>query len=253
MLRLLYTDIRNILYSFGIKLCILACLVYLLGNVIISQIILHFFNATLYADEIIKVYPTISIFVVTAATLLIFIREYSDGIIKNKLCCGAKRTNIFISAEISSVIVAFIMSVINQISSLIVALIFTAGFNNITASEIACSFLDNIIASIAIAVFSTSLIMIMGGKNVSYVIGLGTAFVFKLISLEVLDKLYPDKGLCQLTGFKLSLYTFYDRFVPYAHTDGSPRWDMGSTLAGSLGLIIIAFTVGLMVFRKKEI
>ena len=253
MLKLLYTDLRNILYSMGIKLCILASLVYLVGTVVVSEIILHFFDAQMYADQIVTVYPSISIFVVTAATLLIYIREYSDGIIRNKMCSGAKRTNIFLSAVISSAFIAFMMSAINQIVSTITALVLTEGFYNMTASEIAFSFLDNIIASVAIAVFTTTLIMIMGGKNVSYVIGLGIAFVFKLISMEVLDKLYPDKGLCQLTGFKLSLYTFYDRFIPYAHSDGNPRWGLGSTLAGSLGTIIIAMVIGLIVFNKKEI
>lgn len=253
MLRLLYTDIRNILYSTGIKLIILASLVYLVGTIVVSEIILHFFDAKMFADQIVTVYPSISIFVVTAATLLVYIREFSDGIIKNKMCSGAKRSNIFLSAVLSSALIAFIMSAINQIVSILTALVLTEGFYNMMASEIALSFMDNIIASVAIAVFSTTLIMIMGGKNISYVIGLGIAFVFKLIGMEVIDKLYPEKGLCQLTGFKLSLYTFYDRFIPYAHTDGSPRWGIGSTLAGCLGTIIIATLIGLTVFRKKDI
>lgn len=253
MLKLLYTDIRNILFSTGIKLCVLASLAYLVGTVVISEIILHYFNATMNADQIVTVYPSISIFVVTAATLLIFIREYSDGIIKNKMCSGAKRSSIFLSAVTSSALIAFIMSAINQIVSIGVALILTEGFYNMTAAEIAWSFLENIIVSVAIAVFSTSLIMIMGGKNASYVIGLGIAFVFKIIGMEVADKLYPEKGLCQLTGLKLTLYTFYDRFVPYAHSDGMPRWGLGSTLAGSVGTIVLAMVIGLIVFRKKEI
>ena len=104
-----------------------------------------------------------------------------------------------------------------------------------------------------IAMFSTSLIMIMGGKNISYVIGLGIAFVFRIIDMEVLDKLYPDYGICQLTGTKLKLYTFYDKYVPYAHCSGTPRWEMSSCVIGSVALIVISLIIGMIAFEKKEI
>ncbi len=253
MLKMLYTDMRNILHNKGVMLCGVVSIIYLLGTILFSLIILKFLGGSLHADEIITSYPSISVFVVTAMTLFVYINEYTDGIIKNKLCSGAKRWSIFISTEISAALMTFFMSAAIQIIMLIIALVFSEGFNYMTAAEVAFSYLELLIASTAISVFSTSLIMIMGGKNISYVVGLGIAFIFKIIDMEVLDKLYPDKGLCQLTGTKLKLYTFYDRYVPYAHCSGTPRWDMGSCVIGSVVLIMIAVIIGLIVFEKKEI
>lgn len=253
MLKMLYTDMRNILHNKGVKVCGFACLAYLIGNLLISIILLKVFDATLYADEIVKLYPSISVFVITAMTLTVYISEFTDGIIKNKMCSGAKRSSIFLAAEISSAFMAFILTSIIQIVMLLVALIFSEGFYNLTAAEVAFSYSELLVASTSIAIFSTSLIMIMGGKNISYVIGLGIAFVFRIIDMEVLDKLYPDYGICQLTGTKLKLYTFYDKYVPYAHCSGTPRWGMSSCVIGSVALIVISLIIGMIAFEKKEI
>lgn len=253
MLKMLYTDMRNILHNKGVKICMAACVVYLVGCIILSVILLKFFDASMYADEIVKLYPSVSIFVVTALTVTVYISEYTDGIIKNKLCSGAKRSSIFFAAELSSAFTTFCVTAMIQIVMLLVALVFSEGFLNMTASEVAFSYSELLVASMSIAIFSTSLIMIMGGKGASYVIGLGIAFAFKIIDMEVLDKLYPDYGICKLTGTKLKVYTFYDRFVPYAHCSGTPRWDMSSCVAGSLVLIIISLIIGLIAFKKKEI
>ena len=253
MLKMLYTDIRNIFYNRGIKLVGLASVVYIIGTLLVSELILKLYDASMSADQIITTYPSIAIFIITSMTLLAFISEYTDGIIKNKLCSGAKRWHIFISAEMSSVLMTFFMTAIIQILTLVLAFACTDGFSNMTPAEVAFSFSETLVASVGIAVFSTSLIMMMGGKNASYVVGLGIAFAFKIVGMEVADKLYPEKGLCQLTGLKLKLYNFYDRFVPYAHCDGHPRWDMASCVIGSVVLIMISVVLGLIVFEKKEI
>jgi ABC-type transport system involved in multi-copper enzyme maturation permease subunit len=250
---MLYTDMRNILHNKGVKICLAACVAYLVGSVIFSIILLKIFDASLYADEIVKLYPSISIFAVTALTITVYISEYTDGIIKNKLCSGAKRSSIFFAAEMSSAFSSFCISAMIQIVMLLVAAIFSEGFNNMTAAEMAFSYTELLVASTSIAIFSTSLIMIMGGKGASYVIGLGIAFVFKIIDMEVLDKLYPDYGICKLTGTKLKVYTFYDRFVPYAHCSGTPRWNMSDCVIGSLVLVIISLIIGFIAFEKKEI
>lgn len=253
MLKILYTDIRNIFHCIGFHICTAVSIAYLIGNILFSFLILFFLNGKLYADQVLISYATISIFLVTAATLLVFSKEYNDGIIKNKLVSGAKRSNIFLSSVITSAGMAFYLSVVNQITAILISLVFTQGIYNITPSEIAASFIELIIASVSIAVFSTAIVMMMGGTNLCYVVGLGLAFLFKLVSLEVMDKLYPEKGLCSLTGTKLALYTFYDKYVPYAHCDGTPRWSLVYTALGSLGLILISVVSGLIVFGKKEI
>ena len=47
MLKMLYTDMRNILHNKGVKVCGFACLAYLIGNLLISIILLKVFDATL--------------------------------------------------------------------------------------------------------------------------------------------------------------------------------------------------------------
>ncbi|MBR5421581.1 MAG: hypothetical protein IK115_10565 [Lachnospiraceae bacterium] len=255
MLRMLYADTRAMLLSKGLRLCMGACIAYQWGYAFLMWLLLKYVlpGEGLYAEEILAVYPGIASFAVTAATLLIFTQEYSDGIITNKLCSGAKRREIFFSLMINALQLSAVMSAAAQLSGLLAAVLFGEGFYNLTLAEMADSFLELLIASAAVAVFSSALIMILGGKSVSYIVGLGIAFLCKLAGFEVMDKLYPTSGRCMLSGTKLSLYTFYDKYIPYSHFGGTPRWDMAAALAGCLGCILISLAAGLILFRKKEI
>ena len=255
MLRVLYSDMRASLINKGIRLLAGVFAIYLIGYVVLMKILLYAIagGAGLNADDIITVYNETSIFVITAATLIIYVNEFMNGTIRNKLCSGAKRNEIFLAAIINSAFMATILAIMCQTLEIILSFIFTDGLYSLTLADAAYSLSETTISGIAIAIFSTSLIMMMGGTNASYVVGLGIALLFKLFGISVQQKLYPEKGFVSIKGAKLAIYTFYDRFVPYAHCSGTPRWTVTDTLMGSAGLILLAVAAGLIVFNKKEL
>lgn len=255
MLRVLYSDMRASLLNKGIRILALVFATYLIGYVIIMSILLHVIagNVRLNADDVLTVYNETSIFVITAATLIIYVNEFMNGTIRNKLCSGSKRSEIFLAAIINSAFMATLLAIMCQTLELILSLIFTNGLYGLTLADAAYSFSETTISGIAIAIFSTSLIMMMGGTNASYVVGLGIALAFKVFGLSVQQKLYPEKGLVSIKGAKLAIYTFYDRFVPYAHCSGTPRWTVTDVSLGCAVLILLSIITGLIVFNKKEL
>lgn len=255
MLRMLYTDFRSTLLNKGIKILMLIFAAYIIGYVLLLNAIIAFLGtgSVLSADEVLMVYNESSIFVVTAATLIVYVGEFTNGSIRNKLCSGAKRKEIVIAALINSAFISVLMSVFCQLLEIILAIIFSSGLSSMTLSEAAFSLLETTLSSVAIAVFSASIIMIMGGSYASYIVGLGVAFAFKIFGIVVMRALYPDYGPVTITGIKLAVYRFYDRFVPYSRCTGMPRWDIQSLLMGCAGLIIISVVMGLIVFDKKEL
>ena len=97
MLRMLYTDFRSTLLNRGIKILMLIFASYIVGYVIIMKVLLSLIasGSSLQADDVLMVYNESSIFVVTAATLIVYVGEFANGSIRNKLCIGAKRSDIF--------------------------------------------------------------------------------------------------------------------------------------------------------------
>ncbi|SEQ91110.1 hypothetical protein SAMN02910369_02671 [Lachnospiraceae bacterium NE2001] len=255
MLKMLYTDFRSALLNRGIQILMLVFSLYIVGYVLIMKIIMSLLDMglALHADDVMMVYNETSIFVVTAATLIIYVSDFANGIVRNKLCAGAKRSEIFLAAIVNSVFVTLVISVLCQLLEMILALIFSEGIYNVTMSEMAFSLLETTISCISISIFSTAVIMMMGGNYASYVVGLGVAFFFKIFGIEVMRNLYPEEGPVTITGLKLAVYQFYDRYVPYSRCTGNPRWDMTSLLIGCAGLIVISVAAGLIVFNKKEL
>ena len=255
MLRMLYTDFRSTLLNRGIKILMLIFAAYIVGYVVLLKLVITLLNngGSLTADDVLMVYNQSSIFVVTAATLIVYVGEFTNGSIRNKLCSGAKRSDIFLAAIINSAFLSFLMSMFCQMLEIVLALIFTDGLHSQILSETAYSMLETTISCTAIAVFSVGIIMIMGGNYASYIIGLGVAFLLKIFGMDVMRQLYPEKGPVTLTGTKLEVYRFFDKYVPYARCSGMPRWDMTSLLIGCAGLIIITTVIGLIIFDKKEL
>ena len=87
----------------------------------------------------------------------------------------------------------------------------------------------------------------------SYFAGFVVAFFLTILKMQVTNDLYPMNGNCILTGTKLALYTAYDRFSPFMHFEGYPRWDLLSYTIGSVVLIALSIGIGLIIFNRKEI
>ncbi|WP_026511812.1 hypothetical protein [Butyrivibrio sp. LC3010] len=253
MFRNLYADTRNVLFSRGFHTGILAVIVYQLFYLVCVSLIYFFLKDTVAAEDVAFVFPSMAAFLVTASTLYLTDREFSDGCIRNKLISGVKRSDAFLSAVCTGMMQGAIYAFVAAVLSTVVAVMFTGGFVTFSVNEIADYWLILTLACMAVGAFSTSLIMMLGGSKASYVVGLAIAFALKVYDTFILDKLYPEKGFCQLSGFKLLMYRFIDRFIPYSYFSTVPHYDMGSYVIGCAGMILISVVAGLLVFNRKQI
>ncbi len=253
MLRVLYADTRKLLFHGGLRECLLAVTGCLAGYVLLLMLVGHFMDGELLVSDVHGCYASFAVFLVTASTLMTTISDFTDGCIRNKLISGAGRTAVFLAAEISGIIQALILSAAACVVTLLLSIPLSQGPVHMTAADIAQLWFVNTLACVSIAVFTTALIMVLGGKKGAFTTGICIAIVMKIVSMEVLDKLYPAQGACSLSETKLALYSFYDCFVPYAYLGMAPHHEMWVYLAGSLGLILISTLAGLMLFRRKEI
>ncbi len=254
MFRNLYADTRKIFFSRGFYAVVLIIFFYQLFASLFDWALTVFLTkGQVASDEIAFMYHSIAAFVVTVSTLLITQRDFEDGCIRNNLISGIKRSDAFISAIVCGMLQGVLLTLVAFVSSMMVLPVLSKGFMDYSIPEVANYWLVITLASMSIGAFSTALIMMMGGKKISYVMGLAVAFLLNILDTNVLDKLYPDKGNCMLTGAKLELYKFIDRFIPYSYLSVEPHWDSASYIIGSTGLILISVVIGLLVFTKKEI
>ncbi|MCR4648064.1 MAG: hypothetical protein K5776_03210 [Lachnospiraceae bacterium] len=253
MLRILYSDLRRTLVNRLFIGCLSTNIAYQVGTAVLLKMIMWFaFKDNITGEDISFVYSSIGIFLVTVSTLII-VSDFSEGTMRNKLISGAKRSDVFISTIFTSSFMGMAQAATAFVTESILRFFLGGELISYTIPELADFWIILTLASVSVAVFSTSMIMMIGGKKIAYFVGLLIAFAFKIISMEVTDKLYPDSGNVTLTGFKLAIYTFYDRFVPYAYFSIRPHWDTGSYILGCVGLMAISTIIGLLVFNKKEL
>ena len=253
MFKVINADLRKLIFHAGFRSCIIFVSVYLGGYTLLMKLITHFVNDTVYADELIACYGSVAVLLISACTLVTTVSDYADGCIRNKLISGAGRNAVFLSACISGAIQAIILSVTALIASVIFGLLFTDGLGTMTFTDLADRWLVISLAGVSIAVFSTMLIMLLGGKKSAYTAGIATAVGLNIFSLEVMDKLYPENGVCTLSGMKLKLYSFYDSYVPYAYPAVPVHHGMEKYLLGAFGMIAVSVIIGLVIFNRKEI
>ncbi|MBR3575252.1 MAG: hypothetical protein IKN97_08825 [Lachnospiraceae bacterium] len=253
MLKILYSDMRNLLSGRAFRYTALAVAFYNLLAAIVFKIIFRYMGGELYADELLGIFASLAPFVVTALTLFVFIGNFNDGIIRNKFLSGASRRDIICSALIAGGMGGILITVVSQISAFLWALFFTPGFYGLAADDVADYCLVMILASCALGVFTTMILMILGGTKIAYVAGLAVTFAFKLMTAEVADKLYPESGVSLLTGIKLAAYEFYDRYVVFSYFSEMLRHDFMDYVLGAAGLVVISFIIGSVVFEIKEI
>ncbi len=254
MFKLLYADSRKLLYHSGMREGLITIAGYLVGYTLLMKIIAGYMGSDIVADDIHTAYRSVGILFITACTLMTMVSDFTDGCIRNKLISGARRSEVFLSAEIIALFEGVILTASACVISFILSLLFTkGGLQTMTAAELADHWLISTMSSVAVSVFSTMLIMLLGGNKLSYIVGMVLAIGTHIFNMEVIDKLYPETGLCTLTGAKLAFYRFYDSYVPYAYLSMRQHNGMMSYTLGSIGTILISLIAGLVLFSRKEI
>ena len=255
MLRVLYSDLRFLLKQISLKICIGAAMGYALAFVVILKIIMSLVTegSFLSGEDILSAYNDIAIFFITALAVMLFTPDFNNGTIRNKLVSGLRKSEIFLSSVFSGMIASIIMTVIVTLFEALLSIIFSEGFMTFNLAELSDNFLMLIVTAAAVGAFVTTIVLLFGGTKISYFAGFVVAFFLNLLGSEVVTSLYPLNGKCTLTGAKLMLYTAYDRFMPFMHFEGYPRWDFLRYLTGSIALTALSIGIGLIIFSKKEI
>lgn len=255
MLRIMYSDLRRAMIDRSVKTGVLISLVYPILLYVTYLVIFKIaeFDTPVYGDELISLYVGISAFILSSIITGFVSREYTDGIIRNKIATGATRTAVFSSAAATSAVVAAVLSAISSAVIMILTFVFTPGFQNYSTKEIGDYLLIMTLAEMSIAVFAAMLVMAFGNFKIALALPLGIAFLMKVLCGIVADKLYPQDGPCLLTGTRLQVYSFIDKYIPYSYVERPMPYGFFTLFMGVMGLTVISMVVGLLIFNKKDI
>ncbi|MBQ1371583.1 MAG: hypothetical protein IIY70_01505, partial [Oscillospiraceae bacterium] len=193
------------------------------------------------------------IYLITVSAVNISSYVFSCGFIKNKILSGASRTGILLSAVCGGIFQGVMLSLLSFLSSVAVAFLFADGNLSYSVPEIAKNWIVITMASGTVAAFCTALVIMLGGSELSNFIDFALLFLVQIASPRVVAQLYPADGLCSLTGTKLAVYTFLDKFFPYFYFTATPHYPMGTYVLGCGGLILISAAIGLLVFNKRDL
>ena len=178
--------------------------------------------------------------------------EYTDGCIRNKLIIGTKRSSILISGVCVAAFLGVIIILCAELPVILCGYTLFDGFV-VTPVQILETTLIYMAAAVSLSVFFTVLVFVFGNNRAAWISGPAVSTIFFVLSLIVLDKLYPDSGVCTLSGARLEIYTFLDHYVPFFHLIGYPRWELDGYIIGNAVLVIVSLVAVLVLFAKKDI
>ena len=98
MFKVLNADLRKLIYHAGLRECLVAVTIYLMGYTIVMKAISCFMDLTISADDIFNCYGSMTVLLVSICTLITTVSDYADGCIRNKLISGAGRSAVFMSS-----------------------------------------------------------------------------------------------------------------------------------------------------------
>lgn len=177
--------------------------------------------------------------------------EFRDGTIRNKIIRGAGRLEIYASAICYTIFVSLLTQVVLILTSLLFGYIFLDGCMSVSGFIIRSGIF--ILAGIAISVFFTGLIYILGSSKVSYVICPSLTITFYFLNTFVEYKLYPQSGLSTLTSGMQKAFLFVDKYIPLTYFYGDLMHNADCYIIGSIGLALLGIAAGAVVFLKKDL
>lgn len=203
--------------------------------------------------SVFEAYSTYATFVIAFGVTKFFHSEFQDGVLRNKLVSGQRRKEVFLS----SCFVSSVFAVITQIVSILTIFVF-AWMTGISMSEIVFGEVMEytfvmVLAGIAVSVFYTAIYMCYGNSRIVIAVPMGISIFVRIMLMYIMDKLYPQTGVCKLTGTRLFVYQMIDKYSPYAYFFDNIRWNLGTYVIGSGLLTVASLIIGLIIFQKKDL
>lgn len=200
-----------------------------------------------------EAYSTYATFVIAFGVTKFFHSEFQDGILRNKLVSGQRRKEVFISACFVSSVFAAIVQIVSTLA--IFAFAWMTGFSasEIVFTEVMEYIFVMVLAGIAVSVFYTVMYMCYGNSRIAVAVPMGISIFARIMLMYVMDKLYPQTGVCKLTGTRLFVYQMIDKYSPYAYFFSGLRWSLGTYVIGSGLLAVTSLLIGLIIFQRKDL
>lgn len=177
--------------------------------------------------------------------------ETVTGCIRNKIISGNSRISCFVSSSVTSVVAAIVTQAVIYLSSEVFGVVLGEGltFNRELGSYTILRFG----ASIVLSVFFVALTYIFACNNGAYIASGALSGAMVIFGLEILTKLYPEDGVIKITGTKLAVYSFIDKYVPFSYFSAPVLRDPKIYITGLIGTLIISVLVGAVVYNRKEL
>lgn len=254
MLKMMHARFQRLILQKKMILGIpMAFVLYVLLVSVIDVIVSHQLHLGLvYGDSSLTRYPGFAALVLSCFVSSFMTGDFLDGTIRNQIVIGTKRVHIYLSACVLSGCVALFFQLFYTAVSVIMTYILMDGFM-ISGFEIVKVTLLYCLAGVSLSIFFTTLVFIFCTSRISILISPGLATAVMVLSMIVMDKLYPSTGTCLLTGMRFKIYTFLDEYVPFFHLLNFPRWAMKDYLIGNISLMGISLLIGILVFRKIDL
>ncbi len=197
-------------------------------------------------------YPNLAALIISVVVTLFYQGDFLDGVIRNRVVVGMLKKHLYFSACIVMGIVAFGLQIFASLAGIAAGKIFIGEFSY-SFKEMMYISLVYALAGVAIAVFFTTILFMLGYLKISTFLLPAIAFIMRVYTLSANMKMYPGDEPAVLTGFSGKMLFWMDEYVPFFHLTGFPRWSFCSYILGDLGLILVSLLIGVLVFRKKEL
>ncbi|MBO6165748.1 MAG: hypothetical protein J6O17_05165 [Eubacterium sp.] len=179
-------------------------------------------------------------------------KEFTDGAIRNKLSSGAKRSDIYLSSVITMIVATIAFQAVSLVSILIFGNVFMAGFESPMTYILQINVIY-LIAAVSITIFDVTLMFIFAGNNISLFAAPFIAVAIKFLAMMVLEDLYPETGELLISGTRLAVFTFIDKYIPFMHLINFPRFGWDAYIIGGAVLSAVSLILGMVIFEKKDL
>ena len=254
MSNLIEADLRRLFKSkafYGI--CLLAPAVLVLLECL-SYVFMKLlgFESTVYADTILPAIEMRYGALIPALFVGCFAgHETVTGCIRNKIISGNSKISCFISSSVTSAVASVIAQASIYFSSEIFGVILGEGLT--FDHELLSYTFIRLGASIVLAVFFVALTYFFACNNGAYIAGGALSGAMVIFGLEILTKLYPEDGVIKITGAKLAVYSFIDKYVPFSYFSAPVLREPEIYITGLAGTLILAVSAGVIVYKRKEL
>ena len=179
--------------------------------------------------------------------------EMEEGILRNKIISGKKRENIYLSYCIMLSSIAVLMLLLSVCSTGLTVIFLGYEFEADLIMKLFKMLGLQILSSIAVCFIMVTVYFICGTSKAAIVIPGCIAIASRIGLLVVFDKLYPENGVCLLTGVKLWVFKFIEQYVPFSFLAVAPRISIIKGACGCVLFICLSAFVGVVAIKNVDL